>query len=76
MNCPHCGNPVAERSSFCGDCGGRISTPTTAEAGLSVQTSGSARPTPTPPGRRGVARRRAVVTVGVIAVLIVERRVF
>ena len=24
MNCPHCGNPVAERSSFCGDCGGRI----------------------------------------------------
>ena len=76
MNCPHCGSPVAESSSFCGDCGGRISTPTTAEAGLSVQTSGSARPTPIPPGRRVFARRWAVVTVGVIAVLIVAGGTF
>ena len=76
MNCPHCGSPVAESSSFCGECGGRIRPPSIAEAGSSAQLSGAARAAPTRLAGRVRARRRVLVVVGVVIVLAVAGGTF
>ena len=76
MNCPHCGSPAAEGSSFCGECGERIKPPLTPAAGSSAQPSGSARRAPTRLARRILARRRVLVVVGVVIVLAVAGGTF